>query len=83
MTQTKIAVTMLHKIHYSIEVPKTKTDYWFSKYYRVLLHYSVSIAAASVFAAAAAAAAAAADVAVVVVVVVATACQGLISISLL
>jgi hypothetical protein len=22
-------VTILHKIHYSIEVPKTKTDYWF------------------------------------------------------
>jgi hypothetical protein len=46
---------MLHKIHYSIEVPKTppqKTDYWFSKYNRVLLHYSVSIAVASVFAAA-------------------------------
>jgi len=46
-------VTILHKIHYSIEVPKAKTDYWFSKYNRVLLHYSVSIAAASVFAAAA------------------------------
>jgi hypothetical protein len=46
---------MLHKIHYSIEVPKKppqKTDYWFSKYNRVLLHYSVSIAVASVFAAA-------------------------------
>jgi hypothetical protein len=46
---------MLHKIHYSIEVPKNppqKTDYWFSKYNRVLLHYSVSIAVASVFAAA-------------------------------
>ena len=24
MTQTTIAVTILHKIHYSIEVPKTK-----------------------------------------------------------
>jgi G:T-mismatch repair DNA endonuclease (very short patch repair protein) len=35
-------VTILHKIHYSIEVPKTKTDYWFSKYNRVLHHYSVS-----------------------------------------
>ena len=41
MSQT-IAVTILHKIHYSIEVPKTKTDYWFSKYNRVLHHYSVS-----------------------------------------
>ena len=26
---------------------KTKTDYWFSKYNRVLHHYSVSIAAAT------------------------------------
>jgi G:T-mismatch repair DNA endonuclease (very short patch repair protein) len=52
VTQTTIALTILHKIHYSIEVPKTKTDYWFSKYNRVLLHYSVSIAAVSVFAAA-------------------------------
>jgi hypothetical protein len=43
VTQTTIAVTLLHKIHYSIEVPKTKTDYWFSKYNRVLHHYSVSI----------------------------------------
>ena len=49
MTQTTIAVTILHKIHYSIEVPKTKKpDYWFSKYNRVLHHYSVSIAAAVV-----------------------------------
>ena len=48
MTQTTIAVTILHKIHYSIEVPKTKKpDYWFSKYNRVHLHYSVSIAAAA------------------------------------
>ena len=39
VTQTTIAVTILHKIHYSIEVPKTnKTDYWFSKYNRKL-HY--------------------------------------------
>jgi G:T-mismatch repair DNA endonuclease (very short patch repair protein) len=36
------------EIHYSIEVPKTKTDYWFSKYNRVLHHYSVSIAATAV-----------------------------------
>ena len=42
--QTTIAVTILHKIHYSIEVPKSKTDYWVSKYNRVLHHYSVSIA---------------------------------------
>jgi G:T-mismatch repair DNA endonuclease (very short patch repair protein) len=48
--QIKIAVTILHKIHYSIEVPKTKTDYWFSKYNRVLHHYSVGIAAAAVVA---------------------------------
>ena len=34
--QTTIAVTILHEIHYTIEVPKTKTDYWFSKYNRVL-----------------------------------------------
>jgi G:T-mismatch repair DNA endonuclease (very short patch repair protein) len=47
VTQTTIAVTILHIIHYSIEVPKTKTDYWFSKYNRVLHHYSVSIAAAA------------------------------------
>ena len=62
MTQTTIAVTILHKIHYSIEVPKTKTktDYWFSKYNRVLHHYSVSIATAAA--------------AVVAVVVVAAAC---------
>ena len=51
MTQTTIAVTILHKIHYSIEVPKAKTDYWFSKYNRVLLHYSVSIASAAATAA--------------------------------
>ena len=50
MKQIKIAVTILHKIHYSIEVPKTKTDYWFSKYNRVLHHYSVGIAAAAVVA---------------------------------
>ena len=64
VTQTTIAVTILHKIHYSIEVPKnkTKTDYWFSKYNRVLHHYSVSIAAAVVV------------VVVVAVVVVAEAC---------
>ena len=48
MTQTTIAVNILHKIHYSIEVPKTKTDYRFSKYNRVLHHYSVSIAVAAV-----------------------------------
>jgi G:T-mismatch repair DNA endonuclease (very short patch repair protein) len=48
VTQKTIAVTILHKIHYSIEVPKTKTDYWFSKYNRVLHHYSASIAAAAV-----------------------------------
>jgi G:T-mismatch repair DNA endonuclease (very short patch repair protein) len=47
LTQTIIAVTILHIINYSIEVPKTKTDYWFSKYNRVLHHYSVSIAAAA------------------------------------
>jgi hypothetical protein len=55
VTQTTITVTILHKIHYSIEVPQKKQkkqDYWFSKYNRVLLHYSVSIAVASVFAAA-------------------------------
>ena len=45
MTQTTIAVTILHKIHYSIEVPKTKTDYWFSKYNKVLHPYSVNITA--------------------------------------
>jgi hypothetical protein len=46
MSQTTIAVTILHKINSSIEVPKTKkTDYWFSKYNRVLHHYFVSIAA--------------------------------------
>jgi G:T-mismatch repair DNA endonuclease (very short patch repair protein) len=45
VTQTTIAVNILHKIHYSIEVPKTKTDYWFSKYNNVLHPYSVSIAA--------------------------------------
>jgi hypothetical protein len=39
VTQTTIAVTILHIIHYGIEVPKTKTDYWFSKYNRVLHHY--------------------------------------------
>ena len=53
VTQTTIAVTILHTIHYSIEVPKTKkqkkTDYWFSKYNRVLHHYSVSIAAAACY----------------------------------
>jgi len=70
VTQTTIAVTILHKIHYSIQVPKTNTDYWFSKYNRVLLHYTVSITAVSVFAAAAATAAAAAAAAVVVVEVV-------------
>ena len=56
MTQTTIAVTILHKIHYSIEVPKNKnqkTDYWFSKYNRVLHHYFVSIAAVVVVVAAA------------------------------
>jgi G:T-mismatch repair DNA endonuclease (very short patch repair protein) len=58
VTQATIAVTILHKIHYSIEVPKTKTDYWFSKYNRVLHHYFVNIAVAKV----------------VVVVVVTTAC---------
>ena len=31
--------------------PKTKTDSWFSKYNRVLLHYSVSINAAAATAA--------------------------------
>jgi hypothetical protein len=31
--------------------PKAKTDYWFSKYNRVLLHYSVSIASAAATAA--------------------------------
>ena len=31
--------------------PKTKTNYWFSKYNRVLLHYSVSIDAAAATAA--------------------------------
>jgi hypothetical protein len=60
VTQTTIAVTILHKIHYSIEVPKT--DYWFSKYNSVLQHYSVNIAAV------------AAMMVVVVVVVVAAAC---------
>jgi hypothetical protein len=45
VSQTTIAVTILHKIHHSIEVRKTKTDYWFSKYNRVLHLYSVSIAA--------------------------------------
>ena len=54
MSQTTIAVTILHKIHYSIEVPKTKTDYWFSKYDRVLHHYSVSVAAVVVVVVAAA-----------------------------
>ena len=44
VTQTTPAVTILHKIHYTIEVPKTKTDYWFSKYNRVMHHYFVSIA---------------------------------------
>ena len=38
---------------YITEVPKTKkqkkTDYWFSKYNRVLHHYSVSIAAAACY----------------------------------
>jgi hypothetical protein len=48
---------------------KKKPDYWFSKYNRVLLHYSVSIAAASVFAPAAVVA-----VATVVVVFVSKAC---------
>ena len=32
VTQTTIAVTILHKIHHSIEVPKTKTD-WIVKRY--------------------------------------------------
>jgi hypothetical protein len=50
VTQTTIAVTILHEIHYSIEVSKTKTDYWFSKYNRVLHHYSVGIAVAAVVA---------------------------------
>ena len=45
VTQTTIAVTILHKIPYSIKVPKTKTDYWFSKYNKVLLHNTVSIVA--------------------------------------
>ena len=40
VTQTTIAVTILYKIHYSIEVPKIKTDYPFSKYNGVLHHYS-------------------------------------------
>jgi hypothetical protein len=31
----------------SVWNPKKKPDYWFSKYNRVLLHYSVSIAAAA------------------------------------
>ena len=53
MTQTTIAVTILHIIHYSIEVLKTKTDYWFSKYNKVLHPYSVSIAAVLVVEAAA------------------------------
>jgi len=68
VTYTTIAVTILHKIHYSIEVPKTKTktDYWFSKYNRALHHYSVSIAAVG--------AAAAAVVVVVMVAMVAAAC---------
>jgi G:T-mismatch repair DNA endonuclease (very short patch repair protein) len=44
VSQITIAVTILHKIHYSIELPKTKTDYWFSKYNRVLHHYSMGIA---------------------------------------
>jgi hypothetical protein len=42
LRKTHIAVTILHKIHYSIEVPKKthqKTNYWFSKYNRVLHHY--------------------------------------------
>jgi hypothetical protein len=69
VTQTTIAVTILHIIHYRVEVPQKKTtNYWFSKYNRVLLHYSVSIAAASVFPTAAVVAA------VVVVVVVSKAC---------
>jgi protein gp37 len=40
VTQTTIAVTILHKIHYSIRGSqqknknKNKTDYWFSKYNR-------------------------------------------------
>jgi hypothetical protein len=48
--QTPIAVTLLHKIHYGIEVLKKNkktSDYWFSKYNRILHHYSVSIAAAA------------------------------------
>jgi hypothetical protein len=40
LNKTTIAVTIVLKIHYRIEVPKTKTDYWFSKYNRVLHHYS-------------------------------------------
>jgi hypothetical protein len=47
LTQTT-AVTKLHKINYSIEVPKPKKDYWSSKYNSVLHHYSVSNAALAV-----------------------------------
>jgi hypothetical protein len=45
-----IAVTILHKIHHSIEVlrkNKNPPDYWFSKYDRILHHYSVSTADAT------------------------------------
>ena len=55
VTQTTIAVTILHTIHYSIDVLRknpNKTDYWFSKYNRILHHYSVSTAAAAAAAAA-------------------------------
>jgi hypothetical protein len=37
-----------------MEVPKAKANYWFSKYNRVLHHYSVSIAAVVVVVVAAA-----------------------------
>ena len=39
MTQTTIAVTILHEIHYSIEVPKTKQNGLLVSN-RVLQHYS-------------------------------------------
>jgi hypothetical protein len=53
VTQTTIAVTILYKIQYRGSQKNQKNpEYWFSKYNRVLLHYSVSIAVTSVVAAA-------------------------------
>ena len=40
---------LIYTVISQVYQPKTKTDYWFSKYNRVLLHYSVSINAAAAY----------------------------------